>query len=213
MPEAQTPNTAKQTASLASPTASAASVRDAVVVHGLEVTPLTQCSHWHSDRDIIAIRHKCCGRYYACISCHEALAQHEPAVWPRSERNAKAIVCGNCRGELSIDEYLSCNSTCPTCKAAFNPGCANHYDLYFEMEVMMGTTTTITDPIHLTSLINLMNPIGLIPRRRLMTLPMGQGLVFLPCRSPKAMGRWIRGMKPLEAAPAALELEQGVSLE
>jgi uncharacterized CHY-type Zn-finger protein len=131
MSEAQTPTTTDQAISPASPTAPAEEV---AVVHGLEVTRLTQCAHWHSDRDIIAIRHKCCGRYYACISCHEALAQHEPAVWPRNERDAKAILCGNCRGELSIDEYLSCGSTCPTCKAAFNPGCANHYDLYFEME-------------------------------------------------------------------------------
>jgi uncharacterized CHY-type Zn-finger protein len=34
---------------------------------------------------------------------------------------------------LSIHEYLACGNTCPTCQAAFNPGCANHYPLYFEM--------------------------------------------------------------------------------
>ncbi|CAG9946039.1 unnamed protein product [Clonostachys rosea f. rosea IK726] len=209
MSEAQTPTTTDQAISPASPTAPAEEV---AVVHGLEVTRLTQCAHWHSDRDIIAIRHKCCGRYYACISCHEALAQHEPAVWPRNERDAKAILCGNCRGELSIDEYLSCGSTCPTCKAAFNPGCANHYDLYFEMDstlifimtiatitntlticptttiVTMRTITTATTPIHPKSLTSPISLISLIPYHRLVTLPMGQGLVFLPRRTLKAMG-------------------------
>ncbi|KAK6205989.1 sphinganine kinase lcb4 [Pestalotiopsis sp. IQ-011] len=81
-------------------------------VKGVNVTALTQCAHWHSPRDIIAIRHKCCGEYYACISCHEASAGHANSLWPRAERNAKAVLC---------------------CRAEFNPGCANHYHLYFEM--------------------------------------------------------------------------------
>ncbi|KAK7985538.1 zinc finger CHY domain-containing protein [Apiospora saccharicola] len=102
-------------------------------VLGVSVSPLTQCSHWHSERDIIAIRHKCCGDYYACISCHEALARHPPQVWPKAEQaSTRAVLCGECRHELTIDEYLSCGSSCPQCRALFNPGCANHYSLYFE---------------------------------------------------------------------------------
>jgi uncharacterized CHY-type Zn-finger protein len=103
-------------------------------VKGLDVTPRAQCSHWHSPRDIIAIRHKCCGQYYACISCHEALAGHPPQVWPRDEqRGAKAVLCGACRRELTVAEYLASGNACPGCRAEFNPGCALHYDLYFEM--------------------------------------------------------------------------------
>lgn len=105
------------------------------VVQGVNVTPIAQCAHWHSDRDVIAIKHKCCGQFYACISCHEALAGHEPQVWPRSERGVPAVVlCGRCRWELSVEEYLGCGNACPGCQAAFNPGCALHYDLYFEMQ-------------------------------------------------------------------------------
>lgn len=103
------------------------------VVHGLGLTPRTQCAHYHSERDIIAIRHKCCGAYYACIACHEALAGHAPQVWPRAERTTQAVLCGNCHTELTISEYLASNNACPRCQAAFNPGCANHYQLYFEM--------------------------------------------------------------------------------
>lgn len=104
------------------------------IVHGVDVTPLTQCTHWHSDRDIIAIRHKCCGEYYACISCHEALAGHAAEVWPKNEQQGKkAVLCGRCHRELTVVEYLACENVCPGCKAAFNPGCAFHYELYFEV--------------------------------------------------------------------------------
>ncbi|CAK7236142.1 helper of tim [Sporothrix curviconia] len=108
--------------------------QEKVVVHGLDVQPTTQCRHWHSDRDIIAIRHKCCGLYYACISCHEALAGHHSACWPKTERDEGPVVmCGRCRRQLTISAYMASGNACPGCHAAFNPGCAKHYDLYFEM--------------------------------------------------------------------------------
>jgi uncharacterized CHY-type Zn-finger protein len=103
-------------------------------VRGIDVTALTQCSHWHSERDIIAIRHKCCGDYYACITCHEALAGHKAEVWPKDRWDIKAVLCGACGHEMTIAEYIACTSTCPGCQAAFNPGCAAHYPLYFDME-------------------------------------------------------------------------------
>ncbi|KAG8161987.1 hypothetical protein KVR01_007752 [Diaporthe batatas] len=102
-------------------------------VHGVQVSPTTQCAHWHSDLDIIAIKHKCCGQFYACISCHEALAGHTPQVWARQERHERAVLCGSCSRQLSVDEYLSSGSRCPGCGSAFNPGCARHYELYFEV--------------------------------------------------------------------------------
>lgn len=104
-------------------------------VQGVDLRPRLQCAHWHSDRDIIAIKHRCCGVFYACISCHEELAGHAAAVWPRSERTGvKVVLCGSCRHEMTAEEYLACGNVCPLCAAAFNPGCALHYDLYFEME-------------------------------------------------------------------------------
>lgn len=102
-------------------------------VHGIDITRFTQCAHWHSELDIIAIKHRCCEKYYGCISCHEALAGHEPDVWPRAEwATTRAVLCGRCRRELTIEEYLGSGSVCPGCKAGFNPGCAKHYELYFE---------------------------------------------------------------------------------
>jgi uncharacterized CHY-type Zn-finger protein len=103
-----------------------------VTIHGTGINARTQCAHYHSERDIIAIKFKCCDDFYACIQCHEEAVTHAPIVWPKSEFQAEAIYCGNCKSTLSITDYLGCDNTCPNCQAAFNPGCANHYHLYFE---------------------------------------------------------------------------------
>jgi uncharacterized CHY-type Zn-finger protein len=100
-------------------------------VRGLNLDPQTRCLHYHSPLDIIAIKMKCCGTYYACKDCHDALAGHSIEVWPEAEWGQKAILCGACRAELTIYAYLECNSVCPACQAPFNPGCRNHHHFYF----------------------------------------------------------------------------------
>jgi uncharacterized CHY-type Zn-finger protein len=103
-------------------------------VHGLSLTPSTQCTHWNSALDIIAIRHACCSKFYACITCHNELESHEPAVWPISKRDERAVLCGQCKYILSVQEYLQSGSRCTGCGAGFNPGCKGHWGMYFEME-------------------------------------------------------------------------------
>lgn len=103
-----------------------------VVVHGRLVDEQTRCIHYRSPLDIVAIKFKCCDRYYACYFCHQDLESHPPARWTREEFDRPAILCGACRAELRIEQYLSCGFACPSCGAPFNPGCANHYHLYFE---------------------------------------------------------------------------------
>ncbi|TDQ18948.1 putative CHY-type Zn-finger protein [Algoriphagus boseongensis] len=103
-------------------------------VFGKPVDNQTRCVHWHSELDIIAIKFKCCDKYYPCFSCHEEEADHEHQVWPKTEFNQKAILCGVCGNELGIQEYMDSNNTCPHCKSSFNPGCSKHYHLYFETE-------------------------------------------------------------------------------
>jgi len=104
-----------------------------ITVFGKSVDEQTRCVHWHSQLDIIAIKFKCCDKYYPCFSCHEEEADHEHQVWPKSEFDQKAILCGACGHELSIKEYMASDNTCPHCEASFNPGCSNHYHLYFEI--------------------------------------------------------------------------------
>jgi len=101
-------------------------------VYGNDVDSQTRCLHYHSDLDIIAIKFKCCGLWFPCFECHKETTDHAAEVWGHTEFGEKAILCGNCGYQLTINEYFGCDSACPTCKAGFNPGCANHYHLYFK---------------------------------------------------------------------------------
>jgi uncharacterized CHY-type Zn-finger protein len=103
-------------------------------VHGLELDPETRCAHYRSARDIIAIKMKCCGEYYACKDCHDALAGHDIQVWPQRQWTEPAVLCGHCWTELSIQQYLASGHRCPACAAEFNPGCSKHYYFYFEVD-------------------------------------------------------------------------------
>lgn len=100
-------------------------------VRGIDVDAATRCTHYHPERDVIAIRMTCCGIYYACKDCHEALADHPATVWPQQQWDTRAVLCGICGHELSIREYLDSGYQCPRCNAAFNPGCCNHHNFYF----------------------------------------------------------------------------------
>jgi uncharacterized CHY-type Zn-finger protein len=104
------------------------------IVHGVSVTPLTQCTHWHSPLDIIAIKHFCCKKFYACISCHDACETHESGIWPKVLWDQRAVLCGQCKHVLSVDEYMSGGSKCMKCGSGFNPGCKNHWRMYFDID-------------------------------------------------------------------------------
>jgi len=101
-------------------------------VFGVNADGETRCAHFNTPRDIVAIRMKCCGVYYACKDCHEALADHPLEPWPCAEWAESAVLCGACGTEMSIRSYLDCANACPACDAAFNPGCRDHFHFYFE---------------------------------------------------------------------------------
>jgi uncharacterized CHY-type Zn-finger protein len=101
-------------------------------VRGVNLDPQTRCAHYHTALDVVAIKMKCCGVYYACKDCHEALAGHDIQLWTRDEWTRKAVVCGCCRTELSINDYIESGHRCPACNAEFNPACSTHYRFYFE---------------------------------------------------------------------------------
>ncbi|MFT4882227.1 MAG: putative CHY-type Zn-finger protein [Natronomonas sp.] len=101
-------------------------------VHGVAVGPETRCAHYQTERDVIALRFGCCARFYPCLSCHGGVADHEPEPWPRARFEEPAVLCGVCGSGLSARAYLNADHTCPACGVAFNPGCADHYDQYFE---------------------------------------------------------------------------------
>jgi uncharacterized CHY-type Zn-finger protein len=106
-------------------------------VRGIDLDAQTRCAHYRTELDIVAIRMKCCGVYYACKDCHEALAGHAIEVWPRAEWNRPAVLCGACGAEMTIAQYMESGDRaenspcCPHCGAVFNPGCRKHYQFYF----------------------------------------------------------------------------------
>lgn len=108
--------------------------KDSVKVYGQTVDNETRCIHYHSQLDIIAIKFKCCKKYYPCYECHQEAEIHKPQVWSVAEQDQKAILCGVCKCELTIKEYLNSDNKCTSCKSNFNPGCSLHYHLYFEKE-------------------------------------------------------------------------------
>lgn len=105
-----------------------------VSVHGLDGDAETRCAHYAGPDDRLAIRFRCCGRYYCCHACHDALTSHETGRWPIDAFDRRAILCGACRSELTIREYLDHATHCPRCGAGFNPRCAAHHHLYFDVD-------------------------------------------------------------------------------
>lgn len=104
-------------------------------MRGVEVDARTGCAHYRSALDIIALRLPCCGVWYACRACHDAQAGHAAEVWPEDRFGERAVLCGACRSELTVAEYLGSGHRCPRCRAAFNPRCAGHHHLYFAVGV------------------------------------------------------------------------------
>lgn len=108
------------------------STKKSIKVYGLTIDEHTRCEHYHSQVDIIAIKFKCCDKYYPCFQCHKACETHEIDRWKHMDFEEKAILCGNCYTELSIAEYMRIDE-CPNCHSVFNAGCRKHYHLYFEL--------------------------------------------------------------------------------
>ena len=102
------------------------------VVHGIGLDDETRCTHYHTPLDVIAIKFKCCDKFYACIHCHNESEDHAPIPWSKSEFDEHAILCGVCKTTLSIKDYMQTDH-CPHCGAQFNPRCAAHYPLYFDV--------------------------------------------------------------------------------
>ena len=104
----------------------------------MDVDAEGRCAHYAGPNDVVAIRLPCCGRYYACHACHEALAGHPARPWPRDRFEAPAVLCGVCRRKLAVAHYLASPDACSHCGAPFNPRCRRHHFLYFEVETPAG---------------------------------------------------------------------------
>jgi len=100
-------------------------------IYGHIVDNQTRCKHYYSEEDIVAIKFKCCNKYYPCYKCHEECENHDISVWNKEEFDELAIVCGICGTNHTINQYLNTNN-CISCRSIFNEGCKNHYHFYFK---------------------------------------------------------------------------------
>lgn len=103
-----------------------------IFVYGIDIDRNTRCIHYNSEQDVIAIKFKCCGKYYSCYKCHNEFESHKIIRWLKEEFDKKAIICGVCGCELTINQYIISESVCPNCDTKFNPNCRKHFHIYFE---------------------------------------------------------------------------------
>ncbi|MEB5782887.1 CHY zinc finger protein [Staphylococcus pseudoxylosus] len=101
-------------------------------VYGSTVDNESRCTHYQTSLDIIAIKFKCCNKYYPCYKCHNEHESHSIQRWDSDEFNEKAILCGVCHHEMTINDYMMIEA-CPECDAHFNNRCKYHYHLYFSV--------------------------------------------------------------------------------
>ena len=87
-------------------------------VRGVNLDAQIRCAHYRTALDVIAIKMKCCGIYFACKECHEALAGHPVKVWPHAEWTEAAVLCGACGYEMTIEGYMASSYKCPHSVAA-----------------------------------------------------------------------------------------------
>ncbi|WP_210200631.1 CHY zinc finger protein [Alkalicoccus urumqiensis] len=91
----------------------------------------TRCRHYNGPLDRIALKCSCCDTYYSCAACHEEHTGRAFQPIPETEMHVPAVLCGSCQNEMTPASYISCGDQCPHCRAPFNPGCKNHYAMYF----------------------------------------------------------------------------------
>lgn len=99
-------------------------------IRGINIDKHGRCLHYRSARDIVANRCATCRQYWACHACHSELADHPFGRMPLDD--PEAVLCGACGHTMDCPTY-SRATACPSCRRPFNPGCAAHAPLYFEV--------------------------------------------------------------------------------
>lgn len=102
-------------------------------IAGSEIDDAGRCAHYHSVRDVVAIRFPCCDPFWACAECHAGNADHTARPWPATSFDTRAVLCGVCGHTMSIATYLRASDACAACAAPFNPRCVLHHHLYFDV--------------------------------------------------------------------------------
>ncbi|SUJ60260.1 zinc finger protein [Staphylococcus aureus] len=60
------------------------------IVYGSLIDTETRCLHYFTEEDIIAIKFKCCNKYYPCYKCHNEFEKHAIKRWSEPSFNEKS---------------------------------------------------------------------------------------------------------------------------
>ncbi len=94
-----------------------------------------RCQHYADTHDVVSYRFACCDGWWPCHECHEETATHRARPWPASRFDKPSVLCGACKAAFRVPDYVAAadkETSCPECKAAWNPGCKPHWPRYFE---------------------------------------------------------------------------------
>lgn len=99
-------------------------------IKGMDVDGQGRCRHYRGTADVVANRCATCREYWACHACHSGLADHPFGRMPVDA--PAAVLCSACGRTMGYEAYSQA-AACPACAHPFNPGCAVHAPLYFEV--------------------------------------------------------------------------------
>ena len=99
-------------------------------IYGDTLDAAGRCTHYHSEKDVIANKCATCNKYWACYECHAAATDHS---FGPMDLKSLAVLCGACGHEMPFADYTGNTNTCPQCEQVFNPGCSLHRHIYFQV--------------------------------------------------------------------------------
>lgn len=88
------------------------------------------CPHYASELDIVLNKCAICLTYWPCYRCHALAEDHQFGPMPVAAPDS--VKCAKCGYVMGFYEYRK-TTACPGCGRGFNPGCATHASIYFEL--------------------------------------------------------------------------------
>lgn len=84
------------------------------------------CRHYDGPLDVVRNRCAACGDYWECHCCHADATDHP--FGRMLVDDPTSTQCGRCEGYMAYG-----HQRCPHCGQGFNPGCARHAYIYYEL--------------------------------------------------------------------------------
>lgn len=74
-----------------------------MIIYGINLDSKRRCKHYHTKRDVVALKCGKCQDYFACYQCHNQLRNHP--FESVSVKAASPVLCGSCYHFLTFAEY------------------------------------------------------------------------------------------------------------